>query len=169
MQVIKIRTECFVLCTEMPFFPKNSYIFVQRQFALNFSFTVPVKPTLLFTNAKVSSETCDSLFLENTGLLRSWTFWWLDRKNLCTNLFIFMQFLLILDTVNRPKEKWNQVEDEGCFKECLHRSTAHHATCVLRGAYLRENESTLLICLIRGNNYLAHLIKTCNFVRLFQK
>jgi hypothetical protein len=145
--IIKICTEWFILCTETHFCSppppkKNSYIFYQGRFALNFSFTVPVKPTLLFTNAKVPSEKCDWLFLENTGLSRSWMFWRLDRKNLCTNLFIFMQFLLILDTVNRPKQKWNQAEQEGCFKECLHRSIAHHAMCVLRGAYLRENVST---------------------------
>ena len=66
----------------------------------------------------------------------------LDRKHLCTNLSIITEFLLILDTVNKPEGKCNQAEQEGCFKECLHRNTSRHATCVLRGVYLRKNVST---------------------------
>ena len=65
----------------------------------------------------------DSLCLEHNGLLRGLTSERLDRMHFCTNLFTFMEFLLILDTVKRPDQKCNQAEQEGCFKECLHRST----------------------------------------------
>jgi hypothetical protein len=83
-----------------------------------------------------------------------------------------MQFLLTIDTVNRPEQKCNQAERDGWFnplnaelnpichllallgahhilhlsrirvKECLHGCMSLHATCVQRGAHLRENVGT---------------------------
>jgi len=53
-----------------------------------------------------------------------------------------MKFLFILDAVKRLNEKLNQAEQEGCFKECLHRRISRHATCVQRGASHRVNVST---------------------------
>jgi hypothetical protein len=53
-----------------------------------------------------------------------------------------MEFLLILDAVKKLNEKCNQAEQEGCFQESLNRRISHLATCVQRGAYLRENVST---------------------------
>jgi len=47
-----------------------------------------------------------------------------------------VEFLLILDTVNKLNEKSNQAEQEGSFKESLNGRISHRATCVLRGAYL---------------------------------
>jgi len=80
--------------------------------------------------------------VQHAGLSHSLTSWRLDKIHFSTNLFIFMQFPLTTDTVKRPDQKCNQAQQEGCFKEWLHRNTSRSATCVLRGAYLRANVST---------------------------